>query len=357
MTTSAAPGVNPTSPPSAATLDATLQRLHVYTSETLNSMCIREGQKPFVVEGLFPVGSIGFVVGDSGLGKSPLIYQLALCVAAGIPWLGMRTAKGPVLFLDLENGWLGSQKIRDSVMRHLALTTCPAGFFCTQDIRNVRDLRAAIDATKPALVIIDTLRSYAPGAEENNTKAGQFLQEFRKICNECGASFVIVHHTKKPTESTNFHTAADLETDPVMQWLNSACGARGLINQTDVRIGVAQSTKANAALLVRGHVRISGEIGPFYLERVFDDDGQPTGYRPLAGVESLDNKSQQVAFEKLLAAFSFKEAKTIYGKQDQATLDFLRKCERAGILRKVAKGRYEKVTAAASPRNPGMGGV
>jgi hypothetical protein len=318
-------------------------------------MCIREGQRPFVVEGLIPVGSIGLIVGDSGLGKSPLIYQLALCVASGLPWLGMPTAQGPVLFLDLENGWLGSQKIRDSVMRHLALTTCPAGFFCTQDIRNKRDLRAAIDAVKPVLVIIDTLRSYDSGAEENNTKAGAFLQELRTICQQCGTSFLIVHHTKKPTESKNvFHSAANLETDSVLQWLNQACGARALVNQSDVRLGVARSIKGNAALLVRGHVRINGEVGPFYLERVFDDDEQPTGYRRLAGVEFLDNKDQQAAFEKLPAAFSFKEAKTIYGRQDQATIDFLVKCQRAGILRKPAKGRYEKVDV---PRNPGMGGV
>ena len=348
MTTAAAPDVNPTSP--AALHQATLQRLHVYAPDTLDSMCIREGLKPFVVEGLIPVGSVGLVVGDSGLGKSPLIYQLALCVASGLPWLGMRTARGPVLFLDLENGWLGSQKIRDSVMRHLALTTCPPGFFCAQDIRNGKDLRSAIDAIKPALVIIDTLRSFDSGAEENNTKAGAFLQELRKICQQCGTSFLIVHHTKKPTESTNFHTAADLETDSVMQWMNSACGARALVNQSDVRLGVAQS--ANTALLVRGHVRINGEVGPFYLERVFDDDGQPIGYRPLEGVEFL-NKSQQAAFEKLPLAFSFKEAKTIYGKQDQATVDFLGKCTRFGILRKPSKGWYEKVP----PRNPGMGGV
>ena len=338
----------------ADTIPATLQRLHVYASDTLDSMCIQEGLKPFVVEGLIPAASVGLVVGDSGLGKSPLIYQLALCVASGIPWLGMRTAHGPVLFLDLENGWLGSQKIRDSVMRHLALQICPPGFFCTQDIRSTKDLRAAIDSLNPALVIIDTLRSYDSGVEENNTKAGAFLQELRKICQQFGASFLIVHHTKKPSESSNpNHKNPNLEIDPVLQWMNQACGARGLVNQSDVRLGVAGSTKTNVALVLRGHVRINGEVGPFYLERVFDDDEQPIGYRRLAGVEFLDNPTQQAAFGKLPGAFSFKEAKTIYGRRDQATIDFLMKCDRAGILRKVAKGRYEKVV----PGNSQMGGV
>src|SRR6267378_1469177 len=43
----------------------------------------------FVVEGLLPRASINLLVGDSGIGKSPLAYQLALSVAAGIPFLGL----------------------------------------------------------------------------------------------------------------------------------------------------------------------------------------------------------------------------------------------------------------------------
>ena len=43
-------------------------------------------------------------MGDSGLGKSPLMYQAAMCVAHGIPFLGFSVCKGRVLYLDNENG-------------------------------------------------------------------------------------------------------------------------------------------------------------------------------------------------------------------------------------------------------------
>jgi hypothetical protein len=334
------------SSPSAPALEETLQRLHVYTPETLDSLCIREGQKPSVVDGLIPAGSIGLVAGDSGLGKSPLFYQLALCVAAGIPWLGMRTVQAAVLYLDLENGWSGSRALRDSVLRHLGLQGCPPGFLCAQDIRDLRTLTAAIEAAKPALVVIDSLRSFDFKVEENNRQAGEFLQALRKLCQQYGVSFLLIHHIKKQEKKTFLQGGASLETDPVVQWMALACGARAPVNQSDVRIGVDRSSKPNACLIIRGHVRITGEVGPFYLERAFDDDEQPIGYKRLSGVELLDNKDQQSAFDKLPLAFSFKEAKASYGRHDQATADFLSKCLRFGILRKPTKGRYEKVPRA-----------
>ena len=197
-------------------------------------------------------------------------------------------------------------------------------------------------------MVIDSLRSFDFKVEENNRQAGEFLQALRKLCQKYGVSFLLIHHIKKQEKKIFLQASASLETDPVLQWMALACGARALVNQSDVRIGVDRSSKPNACLVVRGHVRINGEVGPFYLERAFDDDEQPIGYKRLSGVELLDNKDQQIAFDKLPPAFSFKEAKANYGRHDQATADFLSKCQRVGILRKPAKGHYEKVPRATT---------
>jgi AAA domain len=333
----------PASLPSATPTITKLQQLGIHTSDTLDLLCVQESRKPFVVEGLMAAGSIGIVVGDSGLGKSPLIYQLALSVAAELPWLGMRTRRGTVLYLDHENGSVGSKSLRDSVMRHLRLEKCPENFLCTQDITDIKSLTQAVETVKPDLVVIDTLRSFDSTAEENNTKGGTFLQSLRKLCQKHRVSFLLIHHIKKQDKKGFLDVRANLEADSPIQWLNLACGARTLVNQSDVRLGVDRTSKGNASLILRGHVRITGEVGPFYLERVFDDDEQPIGYQRRFGVEFLDNKEQQAAFDGLPPAFSFKEAKTKYGRRDQATIDFLNKCLRVGILRKPSKGLYEKV--------------
>lgn len=340
-----APTVDAPSTP-ANSHHATLQQLGIHTSSTLDSLCLQEGQKPFVVEGLISTGSIGIVVGDSGLGKSPLLYQLALSVAAGIPWLGMKTSRSTVMYLDFENGPIDSQALRESVLQHLQIP-CPENFLSCYHVSDMNHLTRIVDAAKPSLIVLDTLRSFDPSAEENNTKAGNFINSLRAIARPNRTAFLFIHHTKK--QATGFLSGgANIEGDSIVQWLNQACGARALVNQTDFRIGVDKTSKAGASLVVRGHVRVRGEVGPIYLARAFDDAEEPIGYRRLFGVEFLENKDQQTAFEKLPPAFSFKEAKATYGRQDEATNSFLKKCMLVGILRKAAKGRYEKVSSCAT---------
>jgi hypothetical protein len=86
--------------------------------------------------------------------------------------------------------------------------------------------------------------------------------------------------------------------------------------------------------------------GPIYLARSFDDAGDPVGYRKLSGVEFLGNQEQEECLKRLPGQFTFKQAKAIYGKGDQATSDFLKKCIRLGLVRKVSRGLYAKVHAS-----------
>jgi hypothetical protein len=145
---------NPTSSPSLVRADSlgpsadALQRLGILTPETLDDLCSKEARKQFVVEGLISAGSVGIVVGDSGIGKSPLLYQLGLSVAAGIPWLGMGTFSGPVVYLDCENGALNSQAMRDSLLRHLGLDECPKNFLCCYDISDIKRLAPVVEANQ-----------------------------------------------------------------------------------------------------------------------------------------------------------------------------------------------------------------
>jgi hypothetical protein len=331
----------PTPPlPSTAT-GTELRQLGIHSPDSLDSLCVEESRRPFVVEGFLTAGSIGIVVGDSGLGKSALIYQLGLSVAAELAWHGMKTRSGSVLYLDLENGALGSQEIRNSSLRGLGLEKCPANFFYTDCITDMAKMKSAIEKVKPVLVVIDTLRSFDPSAEESNTKAGMLMKDLRLLCRKYQVSFILIHHTKKQEQKGFFDAKPNLETDSPMRWLNLANGARALMNQSDLRIGIEETSKGNAALVLRGHRRITGEFGPMYLERIFDDNEQPIAYRKVSGVELL-NKEQQAAFEALPAEFAFKDAKATYGRRSQATVDFLHKCIRAGVLVK-ERGSYQKV--------------
>src|ERR1035438_3247149 len=49
-----------------------------------------------LVAGLIPSHSVSVLVGDSGLGKSPLAFQLAMSVVFGTPFVGIPTRPGRV---------------------------------------------------------------------------------------------------------------------------------------------------------------------------------------------------------------------------------------------------------------------
>lgn len=328
-----------------------LDGLGLVTPAALDQICSRAASTQWVVDGLIARGSLNIAVGDSGLGKSPLFYQLGLCVAGGIRWLGIPTTKGLVVYVDFENAELNSQGIRNALVKHLGLAACPNNFLT--HFGEKLDLERVVREVKPVLVIIDSLRSYKPEVEEKNSLAGSFLSELRKLARETGAAFLLIHHTRKPAE----HETLALEDSPALEWLNQACGARALINQTDFRLAIDRevgaisgATLGNAeelALVIRGHIRVIGGFGPIHLSRVFDGaSGAELGYRKIVGLDMLSGEQRKV-FEQLLGEFTFGEAKTTYNsitkKGDQAISDFLKKCIACDLLEQpVPRGPYKK---------------
>jgi hypothetical protein len=167
------------------------QRWGLHTPETLRVRAQEQGASEYVIKGLLPARSIGILLGDSGLGKSPLMYQAGICVSAGVPFLGRETKKGSVV--------------------------------------------------------------------------------------------------------------------------------------------------------IAGFGRVRGEIGPLFLARDVDENGEPIGYRRLTGSELLFNDDQKNALDALPEQFSFKQAKSQYARADQGTANFLQRCVNLDLVRKLGRGRYEKV--------------
>src|SRR4051812_33287745 len=75
----------------------------------------------YLVEDLLPSQSLALLVGDSGLGKSPLAYQLAVCVASGMDFLGAHVKQSRVLYVDFENGLLQIDAMITRLAGHLRL--------------------------------------------------------------------------------------------------------------------------------------------------------------------------------------------------------------------------------------------
>jgi KaiC/GvpD/RAD55 family RecA-like ATPase len=318
------------------------------------------GGVDYLIKGLLPARSIALLVGDSGLGKSPLVYQAGLCVAAGVPFLGLDTTKASVVICDFENGIVDILELLDRIAAYLGLAGLPDNLYvwtlndCLERYRQSgHTLIDIIDDVKPALAIIDSIGSYLPEAEEKNSAATRMLQEFRSLARDHGTTTLGVHHRRKQSRKPN-ESAGPIESANLRDWFQDARGASTLINGSDYRLGVDEpflgaTDKADLSLVLRGFGRIRGEIGPLYLTRDSDEDGDPIGYRRLRGSELLFNKDQQEALEGLPQGFSFKNAKQAYGRADQATSNWLRRCIDLQLVHKVSRGVYAKTLPKVGP--------
>lgn len=328
----------------------------IYTPSELKQRCKDLDCGSFLIGGLIPQRSLSIVVGDSGLGKSPLLYQAAICVTAGIPFLGRPVSRGRVLYVDFENGLGDVEEMVTRLSRHLGLTGVPEDLL----LWNYNDapptwapshLSKMIHEAKPVWVVIDSLGALVPNIEEKASIVTRVYQECRKLIRECGASITGVHHLKKPSSKPH-EAPPPLEDDP-NRWFLQARGSRALINGCDVRIGADRSVRAKhfesldgrsceVALVIAGFRRVRGPIDTTFLTRVLDEDDEPLGYDKLAGVNLLFNPEQEEAYRNLPQTFRFKDARRLYGKGPQATTDLLKKCIGTGIMRKDGR-EYRKV--------------
>lgn len=311
--------------------------------EQLEQVC-KEQPTSYVVEGLIPADDIHVAVGDSGLGKTAWAYQLGLCVAAGKPFLGMQVKQGRVLYFDMENGREEILQVGKALCSHLGIQSFPKNFLVRGS--ESMTLAEAAAAYQPALILIDTLRPFQPQAERANDDMGKFLQELKTIARKEHSAILLLHHVRKPGELG----VPALEETPTLEWLQQASGARALINQTNTRIAfdrVRKNQAEKAAFVMKAFVKMKGESESIFIERVSDDQGEPIGYRRVIGVGLLGNQDQENAFARLPEQFTFKEAKLVFGRADDPTNKWLKKCEAAGLIEKLnGRGPYRKVRAA-----------
>jgi hypothetical protein len=293
-----------------------------------------------VVENLIAPGSVNLLVGDSGIGKSPLAYQMGLAAATETPFLGMPTQLSKVLYLDYENRKRDIRDILTRLCRHLGLTTVPPRFLlwplAVDPARQT--VEEVVDQFAPDLVIIDSLRTFSPEMETDSRKAVEQIKRLRAIAHENGTAFLMVHHLRKIKMGND-----TLEEGNALDWLRRAAGVRALVNQTDSRLAFAKRKREDEIVLC-GHVRTHGEVGPFLIRRHRDADGDPAGYARFEPVPGLiENAEQEAAFATLPDEFTFGEARATLGKGAATTNWFVQKLIRLGLVHKMERGQYRKV--------------
>ncbi len=293
---------------------------HVYTPAQRTEMLKEHQSEPELITGLLPCESIGILAGCSGIGKSAFLHQIALCVTAGVPFLGMAVQKAPVLYLDIENSPDRGEAIEHAIGGLLELPVLPETLHLTHDIRSTQALELYLARCDyaPGLIIVDTLRSFDSDAEEKNSRAARLMLTLRTIAGQHHTAILVAHHLNKPTVARPEIDLAD-DSD-VLTWLHRMAGASALVNQSDVRIAAQTFEKdRREGLRLRWNRRTYGDSLLLNIERLYDETDKPLGYCAMTGLELLSERHCTL-FVALPAQFRFADLKAQLGGGSAARL-------------------------------------
>ncbi len=183
----------------------------------------------WLIKNVLEIGGLAMLVGESGVGKSFVVIDMAVSIALGEPWLDLPTAQGPV-FVIAGEGYSGFRNRLRAISKHRERSLRGEPIFFSNaaislnDSASVLTARTTIESLKdkygePALIVIDTLHRNAGGADENSAKdisavlkeIDSKLRVFAKSC-----AVLIVHHSghgekSRARGSSSLYGAMDTE--------------------------------------------------------------------------------------------------------------------------------------------------
>lgn len=172
------------------------KRLEAIDGETLMEMELPPTR--FCVQGLLPQG-VAILGGAPKTGKSWLALDLCVRVAKGEPLWGMRTERGTVVYLCLEDNL---RRIRDRI--YCIAEDVPDNLFFSVSAGTVEDglcgqiAQFILEHADTVLVVIDTFQMVR-GKMADLSYASDYddIQQIKKLADEYGVTILLVHHLRK----------------------------------------------------------------------------------------------------------------------------------------------------------------
>jgi hypothetical protein len=230
---------------------------------------------PPLIKGLIFQGDKGMVFGESGSGKSFLCVDAGLAIARGVPFLGMKTAQGAVLYQAGEGGRGLIKRLQAYAKEHriheeLPFKLLPEKVNLFAEDGDAEPFIAECVAWRAwyqsqgiplLLIVIDTFSAASAGANENASEdMGRMLDAGDRVNKATGAAVVWVHHKNAAGLRERGHSSfrANIETA--------------------LEVRRDEETKERSARLVKLKDGEDGWIKGFELQSVelgIDDDGDP----------------------------------------------------------------------------------
>jgi hypothetical protein len=325
-------------------------------------------------------GEVSTLAALQGDGKSPLVQQLALCAAAGHPFLGFRTHMCRVALIDLESR---PDKLRVALLRQaqaLGLDARQAGhsldvfmrgnpadpnsrelerILGVAPIQRGAELQKLVAAREYGLVIVDTALTFWPFKSSDEERVrGIFLWMSMIKSQPPYPSFLLTLHLRKVDRRA---LPARLLDDPYA-WTDEIMGTRVWSTNADVRLGleVLDRKAHDARYVFAGYRRGYGILPPMILEQAVDlIDGEPRVTRwqrcdPQQAAPTVLTPTQFVAFQKLPVGewLTWDRLLALTSMPKVSLHRLIERAERAGLLERDKQNHRFIVVADARIRGP-----
>ncbi|MGA2183818.1 MAG: AAA family ATPase [Bryobacteraceae bacterium] len=295
---------------------------------------------PFIEE-LLHEGETIVIAGRQKVGKSRLTQQMALCLAAGQAFLGMRVPKpASVLMIDLEN------RPAPLAQRFRAMGGDPAGrtrlhVWCARSLdatlpdaspEGVVLLRKLVEQVRPDVLVIDTWRLWLGGDENDAREIVEGLKKLASVrVNLPHLAIVIVHHVRKE----RFEFPRRLLQDPSL-WADAVSGHHALSSHVDACYGLErQMEDGEDPLIVFGGIARNTQPQTLILDE--DDSLRFTVAANEDAALKVMTKAQQEIWKAIgqLPRFRFTQAVTAAKTTNKKAVSAaLKIAESHGLLRR-----------------------
>lgn len=175
----------------------------------------------YLVHNLITRKELILLYGASGSGKSFVALDISLSISRGVEYRGLRALRGGIVYQAGEGGIGIKKRVRayrdfymDKEERPPPFVMLPARIDLFSQEGSTGDLITEINAWKSTfdcpleLVVIDTLATATPGANENaSTDMSTVLKNCERIQHECDCAVMLVHHKNANGDKPRGHTS------------------------------------------------------------------------------------------------------------------------------------------------------
>lgn len=250
---------------------------------------------PWLIKGLhIAPGRVTLLNGYADVGKTVIAMTLCLAVASGKPVWGLfdPARKGNVLHLNGEIGSYIARERYQRLARGMGIDSAELIQAGTLRLANYPDARLderdferrMIEVCRGvSLVVIDSLRAFSGGIDENSKEIGIALLALARVSQETGATIVVLHHNRKPSK------------DDVGGAKMSISGSSSILGGSECAFVMVAEEKGGPILVKHERSPIGRPMQDFGL--IIEDIEKDGDYRWGLRVRHMDQEQMQEASE------------------------------------------------------------